>query len=109
MILAAGEEESEPPYPTFIAAPTITGAAVEGDTLTVHQGSWENSPTSFEDKWFRCKGATEEGIGATCGAITVKNGKGEKEPYTGETYVPKAEDVGMWIEVQERGDKSRRI
>ena len=101
MILAAGEED-EPPYPTFIQRPTITGAAVQGDTLTVHKGVWENSPTSFQDKWFRCHGRTEEGIGATCGAIIVKNGMGENEPYTGETYVPSAEDVGFWIEVQER-------
>ncbi len=101
VILAAGEE-GEPPYPTFIQRPTITGAAVQGDTLTVHKGTWENSPTSFQDKWFRCHGRTEEGIGATCGAITVKNGMGETEPYTGETYVPGAEDVGFWIEVQER-------
>ncbi|HUH80789.1 MAG TPA: IPT/TIG domain-containing protein [Solirubrobacteraceae bacterium] len=98
VILAAGEED-EPPYPTFTQRPTITGAAVEGDTLTVHEGSWENSPTSFEEKWFRCKGRTEEGVGGSCGAITVKKGG---EPYTGETYVPGAEDVGQWIEVHER-------
>ena len=101
VILAAGEE-SEPPYPTFTQRPTITGAPVQGDTLTVHRGMWESSPTSFEDKWFRCHGRTEEGIGGTCGAIIVKNGMGENEPYTGETYVPTVEDVGFWIEVQER-------
>ncbi len=101
-VILAGGEEYEPPYPTFTQRPTITGAAVEGDTLTAHHGSWENSPTSFQDKWFRCHGKTEEGVGATCSAITVTNGKGEKEPYVGETYVPSAEDVGLWIEVQER-------
>ncbi len=101
VILASGEE-SEPPYPTFAQRPTITGAAVQGDTLTVHRGVWENSPTSFQDKWFRCHGQNEEGIGATCAPIMVKNGMGENEPYTGEAYVPSAEDVGFWIEVQER-------
>jgi alpha-tubulin suppressor-like RCC1 family protein len=101
VILASGEE-SEPPYPVFTQRPTITGAAVQGDTLTVHKGMWEYSPTSFQDKWYRCHGRTEEGIGGSCGAILVKNGMGENEPYTGETYVPSAEDVGMWIEVQER-------
>ena len=101
VILATGEE-SEPPYPTFTQRPTITGHAVQGDTLTVHKGMWESSPTSFQDKWFRCHGRTEEGIGGSCGAIMVKNGMGENEPYAGETYVPGAEDVGMWIEVQER-------
>ena len=102
-------EENEPPYPIFLQRPTITGAAVQGDMLTVHKGSWENSPTSFQDKWFRCHGRTEEGIGATCGAIIVKNGMGENEPYTGETYVPTAEDVGFWIEVQERADQPGRV
>jgi len=101
VILAAGEEY-EPPYPTFTERPTITGAAVQGDTLTAHHGSWENSPTSFLDKWYRCKGRTEEGIGGSCSAITFRNGMGEIEPYTGETYVPTAEDVGQWVEVQER-------
>ena len=34
----------------------------------------------------------------------MKNGKGEKEPVTGETYVTETEDVGMWIEVQEHAE-----
>ena len=101
VILATGEE-NEPPFPIFTQRPTLSGAAVQGDTLTAHRGVWENSPTSYLEKWFRCHGRTEEGIGATCGVITVKNGMGENEPYTGETYVPSAEDVGFWIEVQER-------
>jgi alpha-tubulin suppressor-like RCC1 family protein len=96
-VILAAEEESEPPYPTATARPTITGGAVEGFTLTAHHGTWESSPTEFEDKWFRCKGVSEEGTGATCGPITVN-----KEPVIGEHYVPTAEDVGSWIEVQER-------
>jgi alpha-tubulin suppressor-like RCC1 family protein len=98
-LILALEEESEPDYPTPIQAPTLSGSAVQGQTLTAHHGSWENSPTEFEDKWFRCKAPSKDGTGASCGAITVN-----KEPVTGETYVPTTEDVGKWIEVQERAD-----
>ncbi|HTY97395.1 MAG TPA: IPT/TIG domain-containing protein, partial [Solirubrobacteraceae bacterium] len=98
-LILAAEEESEPSYPTLTALPTVTGMAVEGQTLTAHHGSWENSPTTLEDKWYRCKGVTKEGIGATCSAIKV-----EKEFVTGETYVPTSEDIGFWIEVQEHAE-----
>ena len=103
-LILAAEEESEPSYPTPIALPTLTGMAVEGQTLSAHHGSWENSPTALEDKWYHCKGVTKEGIGATCSAITVKNAKNEKEFVTGETYVPTAEDIGLWIEIQEHAE-----
>ncbi len=103
-IILASSEESEPPYPTPTAAPTITGTAVEGHTLKAHAGSFENSPTHQEDRWYRCKGATKEGTGASCSAITHKNGMGENEPVTGETYVPAAEDVEDFLEVQERAE-----
>ncbi len=103
-LILAAEEESEPPFPTPTAPPTVTGMAVEGQTLTAHHGSWENSPTALEDRWFRCHGATKEGVGASCNAISVKNAKGEKEVVTGETYVPTSEDVGFWIEVQEHAE-----
>jgi alpha-tubulin suppressor-like RCC1 family protein len=97
-LILASEEETEPPYPTLISAPTITGSAIEGHLLTAQHGSWENSPTAFEDKWFRCKGVTKEGAGATCSQI--KNT--EKEPVIGETYTPTAADDDLWVEVQER-------
>jgi len=103
-LILAAEEESEPAFPTPVSPPTITGSAVQGETLTAHHGSWESSPTALEDKWFRCKGVSKEGLGATCSPIKVENGKGEKVFATGETYVAQAEDVGVWIEVQERGE-----
>ncbi len=103
-LILAENEESEPPFPTPVSPPTLSGTAVEGNTLTVHHGTWENSPTALEDKWYRCKGANKEGVGATCSAITVLNAKNEKEPVTGETYVTKTADVGQWIEVQERAE-----
>jgi len=98
-LILASEEESEPPFPTPISPPTLSGSAVEGETLTAHHGSWENSPTNQGDKWFRCHGTTKEGTGATCSAIKVGS-----EVVIGETYVPQEADVGMWVEVQERGE-----
>ena len=59
-LVLAEDEESEPPFPIPIEPPTLSGTAVEGQTLTVHQASWENSPTAIEDRWFRCKGATKK-------------------------------------------------
>ena len=49
--------------------------AVEGDTLTVHHGSLGKLADGAEDKWFRCKGANKEGVGASCNAITVQSQK----------------------------------
>ena len=104
LILAAGEE-SQPPPPEATSAPTVSGKAVQGQLLTVHHGAWESSPSAYEDRWFRCRGRTSEGTGGGCSAITVKSGK-ESEPVLGETYTPSAEDVGMWIEVQEKAENA---
>ncbi|HTY96213.1 MAG TPA: hypothetical protein VMB91_04180, partial [Solirubrobacteraceae bacterium] len=106
LVLQEGEE-SEPPPPRFLAPPTISGVAVEGHQLTAHRGSWEDEPISYEEKWFRCKGRNPEGTGGTCKAITRKNPQtGKTEPVTGNTYVSGAEDVGLWIEVQETAENT---
>lgn len=39
--------------PFCTVAPEITGTTVEGDTLTVSQGTWANSPTSYAYQWIR--------------------------------------------------------
>ena len=92
VILEEGEEE-EPPVPTPISAPTVSGVAVEGHTLTVSRGSWENSPTAYEDRWYRCKGRTREGIGATCTVVAA-----------GASYVTTSADVEKYVEVQEKAE-----
>jgi large repetitive protein len=51
-----------PPVPT--AAPTISGSAVAGQTLTTSDGSWSGSPTSYTYAWERC-----DGLGLVCTAI----------------------------------------
>src|SRR5437879_11776784 len=51
-----------PPTPTSIEPPTITGTAQQGQTLTEHEGTWTNEPTSFSYQWLQCgsKGRSDE-------------------------------------------------
>ena len=71
--------------PQNTAAPTITGTAKEGSTLTASTGTWTNSPTSFAYQWQRC--ATD---GTACGDI---NGATDK------TYTPTSGDVSHTVQV----------
>ncbi|HEV3093511.1 MAG TPA: carboxypeptidase regulatory-like domain-containing protein [Solirubrobacteraceae bacterium] len=71
--------------PTNLSAPTITGTAAQGDTLTEHNGSWTFNPTSYAYQWERCGQST-------CAAIPGA---------TAQTYEPTNADVGDTIEVQE--------
>jgi hypothetical protein len=40
--------------PVNTSPPTITGTQQQGKTLTAHNGTWSNSPTSFFYRWQRC-------------------------------------------------------
>jgi len=62
------------------AAPTISGTAREGQTLSESHGEWTSSPTSFSYQWLQC-----DGSGNNCTAIVAA---------TSQTYVPLAGDVG---------------
>jgi YVTN family beta-propeller protein len=73
--------------PEATSAPTITGTAQQGKTLTVHNASWTNSPTAYAYQWLRCNVK-----GGGCAAIT-----GATEP----TYLPVAEDVGHRLAARE--------
>jgi hypothetical protein len=66
------------------APPTISGSAVQGQTLTLHQGTWTNTP-SISDQWERCAPG-----GASCTATGFAA-----------TYVLVPADVGHTIEVVE--------
>src|SRR4051794_7778125 len=72
--------------PINTAPPTVTGTEREGATLTAGNGTWSNSPTSFEYKWQRC---TIDGT--ACGDIA---GATEK------TYKPVQGDVGHALRVE---------
>ena len=73
--------------PVNSAPPVIAGVAEQGQTLSVTQGEWSNSPTSIGDQWARCNTG-----GSGCAAITGA---------TGSTYTLSSADVGSTIRVQE--------
>ena len=63
-----------------ITAPTVTGAPVQGSTLTADRGRWAGGPSSFTYQWNRCDVA-----GANCAAIAGA---------IGQTYVVGTADAG---------------
>ena len=54
-----------PPEP--IAAPTVSGASSEGQTLSASHGSWSGAPTGFTYQWQQCA-AGGEGCSNVAGA-----------------------------------------
>src|SRR4051794_15604259 len=56
--------------PSNTGAPTISGTAREGSTLTANTGTWDNSPTSFSNRWQRCASA-----GGSCADISGATSK----------------------------------
>jgi IPT/TIG domain-containing protein len=75
-----------PQAPIMSALPTITGSAVEGQTLTTTNGTWTHSPTSFTYQWLRC-----DSNGANCGAIGSA---------TSQAYELVTADVGHRLKVE---------
>ena len=71
--------------PVNTAAPTISGTAKVGSTLSANDGTWSNSPTSFSYQWQRC---ASDGRG--CGDITSATSK---------SYTPVTGDVGHTLRV----------
>jgi hypothetical protein len=51
---AAGTVASPPPVPSASAAPSISGTAKVGQTLTERHGNWSGNPTSYAYQWERC-------------------------------------------------------
>ncbi|HEY4450506.1 MAG TPA: S8 family serine peptidase [Solirubrobacteraceae bacterium] len=76
-----------PPAPVSSAAPTISGTAEQGMTLTEHAGSWTNNPTGLTYQWLQC-----DSLGNGCLPISGA---------TSQTYVPVPGDVGHALRVQE--------
>jgi hypothetical protein len=72
--------------PRNTSAPTISGTARQGNTLTAHNGGWANAPTSFAYQWQRC---ASDGTG--CADISGA---------TKQTYTPVSDDVDHALRVQ---------
>ena len=96
VVLGPGEETLAL-APESVSAPTVSGLAVQGRTLTEHHGAWEGEVGTYSYKWLRCKARTSQGTGGSCGAIPGASGQ---------SYTLAGEDVGMWIEVQETAANS---
>ena len=70
--------------PKNTSPPTITGKAVEGQTLVGHRGKWSGTVTDYNDWWLRC-----DKDGGSCASI---GGQGDRNGY-----VVKNVDVGNTI------------
>ncbi len=71
--------------PLNTSLPAITGTVKQGDTLTVSNGSWKNSPTSFAYQWLSC-----DSSGNTCADVSGASSS---------SYVVQAADIGRTIRV----------
>ncbi len=74
------------PLPTVSSAPSITGTAVKGQTLSGQHGTWSSAPTGYAYAWQRCDTA-----GNNCTAIAGA---------AGTSYTLAAADVGHTIRVR---------
>jgi hypothetical protein len=75
--------------PANTAAPTITGTAKVGETLTAQNGTWSNNPTAFQYQWQRCNAS-----GAACANILGATAK---------TYLLTPADAGRTMRVRVTG------
>ena len=76
-----------PPVPVNTGAPSISGTARVGSTLTEQHGSWTNGPSSYSYQWELCAAA-----GSPCRPIAGA---------TQQTYTLGADDLGMTLRVVE--------
>jgi hypothetical protein len=77
-----------PPAPVNLSAPSISGTATQGQTLTESHGSWSNSPTGYAIHWQDC-----DSTGNNCGPPITG--------ATGQSYTLTAADVGHTVSVTE--------
>ena len=75
------------PPPVNVSLPSISGTAIQGETLAETHGLWTNNPTSYRYQWQDC-----DSSGNACSAIAGA---------TGQSHTLTAGDVGRTIRVQE--------
>ncbi len=81
-----GASEPPPPSaPSEVAPPTVSGAAMVGQTLTASTGTWTGSPTSYAYQWQDCNAA-----GGGCADVAGASSS---------TYRPGSGDVGDTVRV----------
>ena len=86
-IVGATAQARSAATPSNTSPPTISGAAVAGETLTATSGSWSGTtPITFTYEWRRCDAA-----GANCSPIGGA---------TGETYLVATDDIGSTLRVR---------
>jgi hypothetical protein len=71
--------------PVNTTRPSISGSAVEGNTLTASNGSWNGATATYTYQWQRC-----DATGAGCHVIT---------DATSQTYSPTSLDAGNTLRV----------
>ncbi len=79
----AGPPPPPPPVPVNSGLPVLSGSAQVGQTLSVSNGSWSNSPTSYSYGWDQCNSS-----GGGCSAIANQSGS---------SYVVQSGDVGFTL------------
>ena len=79
--------------PANTSAPSVSGAAIQSQTLSATQGSWTQLPTGYAYQWLRC-GASGTGCQAISGATST-------------TYEASAADNGATLEIRVSATNSR--
>jgi hypothetical protein len=88
LIPAGGSARSES-APKNTGEPRVTGAAVQGETLTTTNGTWTGTtPMTFQYRWLRCDTSGGGANGVNCATISGETRK---------SYVLTAADVGHRI------------
>jgi hypothetical protein len=75
-----------------VVPPTVSGSAIQGQTLSESHGIWSNEPTTYAYQWERCNGS-----GNSCVAIGGA---------TAQSYTLSAADVGSTLRVAETATNS---